>query len=403
VLFIDEVDSFIRSRDAGSNNSEDLKITNTLLTEIVNIRDHGVVLVAATNYLANLDAAAIREGRFDFKVEITAPDEVARVGLLQNGVKKYAQSLQVDQQAMLSVAKRWAGFSVSRLLAVAKALPEYARTNGKSAIGFDDWIATLRTVQGRKGQVPRESKPLKDLVLEPQTRDTLELIAGRLKDAHHIEEMGGTLPSGILFHGPSGTGKTAAARALALECGWAFLSIAGPDLVADRDKLAKIYAEAKDLRPTLVFIDEADDVLRNRQFSNTPDVVNRLLVLMDGSEEQIKDGVFIAATNHPDQADPALLRAGRFTEKVEFFPPPADQVPRSIAAWMKGRKVAFEAGLDAFEAADLLAGQTMATIEGVLQYALNRAIPRTQGEQVVIITAEDMSAALRVVASTENS
>jgi SpoVK/Ycf46/Vps4 family AAA+-type ATPase len=401
VLFIDEIDSFIRSRDSGSSNSEDLKITNTLLTEIVNLRDHKVVLVAATNFLNSLDAAAIREGRFDYKVEITPPDEIARIGLLESGTRKYSGSLTIDQDAMTSVAKRWAGFSVSRLLAVVKALPDYARDKGINTIGFDDWMGALRTVQGRNGRVPKNSKRLSELVLEPQTRDALNLVAGRLKDIERIESMGGTLPNGILFHGPSGTGKTAAARALAMECGWAFLSVAGPDLLADREKLTKLYAEAKDIRPTLIFIDEADDVLRSRQYSSTPDLVNRLLVLMDGTEEKIKDVAIVAATNHPEQIDPALLRAGRFTEKVEFFPPPADQIPRAVSAWMRGKKADFEAGLDAFGVGDLLAGQTMANVEGVLQYALNRAIPRTQKGQVVIVTKGDLESALSVVANVE--
>jgi transitional endoplasmic reticulum ATPase len=399
VLFIDEIDSFIRSRDSGSSNPEDLKITNTLLTEIVNLREHPVVLVAATNFLNNLDAAAIREGRFDFKVEITPPDEVARIGLLESGTRKYSGSLIIDPDPMKSVARRWGGFSVSRLLAVVKALPDYARDKGINAIGFDDWMGALRTVQGRKGQAPAASRPLNDLILQAETRDALNLIAGRLKDVERIESMGGTLPNGILFHGPSGTGKTAAARALALESGWAFLSVAGPDLLADREKITKVYAEAKDLRPTLVFIDEADDVMRNRQLSVTPDLVNRLLALMDGTAEKIKDVVFIAATNHPDQIDPALLRAGRFTEKVAFFTPPVTEVPRAVAAWLRKRQVNLEPGLELFEVADLVAGESMANIEGILQYALNRSIPRHSDGQHVVVRRDDLIAGRRVVAS----
>ena len=118
VLFIDELDSFIQSRITPTGNSEDTKITNTLLTEVTNLRSHAVVLVAATNYLSHLDAAAIREGRFDYKIEITPPDEAARVGLIQAGIVRYAQGLEVDLAEAMSAAKRWNGFSVARLLAV---------------------------------------------------------------------------------------------------------------------------------------------------------------------------------------------------------------------------------------------------------------------------------------------
>ncbi len=397
VLFVDEFDSFVRSRDMGGSNEESLKITNTLLTEIVNLRDHRVVLVAATNYLVNLDAAAIREGRFDYKVEITPPDEEARIGLLKTAAGKHLAHLSVDGQALESVAQRWNGFSVSRLLAVAKVMPRYAKEKGLKEIGFDEWMAALREVQGRNGRVPANTKSISELVLDASTREALSMIAGRLTDAHRIESLGGTLPSGVLFYGPPGTGKTAAARALAKQAGWAFLSVSGPDLVADREKLTKLYAEAQDIRPTLVFIDEGDDILRNRQYSSTPDLVNRLLVLMDGAEEKVKDVVFIAATNNPDQIDPALLRAGRFTEKVEFSAPPAEQIPRFVSSWLKGKKVMLSADLDAWEVAALLEGQTIANIEGVLQYALNRVIASASKGGQLVIGREDLEGAIRVV------
>lgn len=397
VLFIDEIDSFITSRDQASGSSEDLKITNTLLTEIVNLRSHKVVLVGATNYLKNLDAAAIREGRFDFKVEVTPPDEPARLGLLGQGIKKYAPELDVDQDVLVSVAKRWNGFSVSRLMAVTKALPAIMTDKHGQSLGFEHWMLALREVQGRKGRVPSDTKKLHDLILPVETKDAIGMVASRLRDVHKIEAFGGTLPTGVLFHGPSGTGKTAAARALAMEAGWAFLSVAGPDLLADRKALDRLFSEAKDLRPTIVFIDEADDVLRNRQFSSTPDLCNKLLVLMDGTEERVKDVVVIAATNHPDQIDPALLRSGRFTEKVEFAPPPASEVPRFLSGWIKSRKVQLADDLDVFDLADAFDGRTIADIEGALQYALNKAISEHAASGRPVITKEHVHAAARVV------
>lgn len=397
VLFIDEIDSFITSRDQASGSSEDLKITNTLLTEIVNLRSHKVVLVGATNYLKNLDAAAIREGRFDFKVEVTPPDEPARLGLLGQGVKKYAPELDVDQDVLVSVSKRWNGFSVSRLMAVTKALPAIMSDKNGQALGFEHWMLALREVQGRKGRVPSGTKKLNELILPVDTKDAIGMVASRLRDVHKIEAFGGTLPTGVLFHGPSGTGKTAAARALAMEAGWAFLSVAGPDLLADRKALDRLFSEAKDLRPTIVFIDEADDVLRSRQFSSTPDLCNKLLVLMDGTEERVKDVVVIAATNHPDQIDPALLRSGRFTEKVEFAPPPASEVPRFLSGWIKSRKVHLADDIDVFDLADAFDGRTIADIEGALQYALNKAISEHAASGRPVITKEHVHAAARVV------
>jgi transitional endoplasmic reticulum ATPase len=397
VLFVDEIDSFIRSRDEYSNNSEDQKVTNTLLTEIVSLRKHQVVLVGATNFLDKLDPAAIREGRFDYKVEITPPDEQARVGMLLQGVDKYARELMIDRDAATSVAQRWKGFSASRLMAVVKALPEYARERGIDRIGYEDWIAVLRTVQGRKGKVPESSKTLDELVLDSGTCEALTLIANRLKDVSRIEALGGSLPTGVLFYGPSGTGKTATARALAKACGWSFLAVSGPELVADRERLPALYVEAKDLRPTLVFIDEADDVLRDRRASSTPDITNRLLVLMDGIDDRVQDVVFVAATNHPEQIDPALLRAGRFTEKVEFIAPAHDQVPQFVTAWLQEKKVLLGADVDPLWVAHAVRGETIANIEGILQYALNRAIEFHREGRILSLSRDDIESAVRVV------
>lgn len=397
VFFIDEIDSFIRSRDTGGAHSEELKVTNTLLTEIVNLRSSGVILMGATNYLKNLDAAAIREGRFDYKVEVTPPDEEARLGLLRSGVAKYAPNLDVDAAELDAVAKRWNGFSVARLMAVCKALPETAKAAGSTRIGHAQWMNTLRTIQGRQGKVPKEALALADLVLDDSTRQAIHGVVARMKDVARIEALGGTLPTGLLFSGPSGTGKTAAARAIAKEVDWAFLPVAGPDLLADRGRLDQLFAEAKDLRPTLIFIDEADDVLRNRQYASTTEFVNKLLTLMDGTDQRVKDVVWIAATNHPDQIDPALLRSGRFTEKIAFMPPAADKIPRHVAKWLKAQKVELMDGLDAFELGEMLDGQTIADIEGVLQYAWNNAITGSSGADRPRVSRKDIEQAVRVV------
>lgn len=395
VLFIDEVDSFIRNRD-GAVHAEDVKVANTILTEVVALREHQVVLVAATNYLAALDPAAIREGRFDFKVEVTAPDEEARVGLLREGMRRHLPRVPVDETALVAIARRWSGFSVSRLMAVAKAMGDHLTAGTGNRVGFDDWLAALRRVQGSKGQVPASSKRLQDLYLYAGTREALASIAHRLRDVHRVESMGGTLPGGVLFYGPPGTGKTVAAQALALESGWSFLSVAGPDLLADRERMAKLYRHACDLRPALIFIDEADDILRERAMSGTPDVVNRLLALMDGSGTRVPDVVFLAATNHPGDVDPALLRAGRFTEKICFQAPSDDQVACAVQAWLQAKRVRLH-GVTAVQVAELLSGRSMADIYGVMQYALNRAITSHVGRNLPAIQFQDIQAAAGTV------
>jgi transitional endoplasmic reticulum ATPase len=172
VLFIDEVHSFLRSRDSGSNNSEDLKVTNTLLTQMVELRNHQVVLVAATNFLSNPgyrsdSGRPIRLQGGDHPAGRTRPH-----WLLQKSVAKYAGHLSADQEALRSVAKRWSGFPSA---ACSQWASRCLITQGQiTTVGFDNWMGALRLVQGRKGRPPAEAKPLKDLILESNTRDALD-------------------------------------------------------------------------------------------------------------------------------------------------------------------------------------------------------------------------------------
>ncbi|TWO71459.1 ATP-binding protein [Caenimonas sedimenti] len=394
VLFVDEVDSFLESRDGGANSTkEDRDVVNALLTLMVDIREARVILIAATNHIDRLDGAGVREGRFDYKVEITPPDEPARIGLLRKGLKSNAPSVRVDEAVLVSVAKRWNGFSSKRILAVTEELSDYLRgQGGSSEAGFEDFMGALRQLQGQRGSVPENVRPLEDLVFSPRTRDMLDQVVGRMADPEHTEKHGGTLPTGVLFYGPPGTGKTAACKALARKVGWAFLPATGADLARDPKRLEALYAKAQDLRPTVIFIDEADELLRSREFSPATEATNKLLTLMDGVGDRVADVVWIAATNNPEQIDPALLRGGRFTEKVRFDLPSAEDLARHLVAWFAKRSVQLEPGIGSGEVAAMLVDQSIANAEAVAQHALNRAIARR--EEKVIVRRDDITSAL---------
>lgn len=397
VLFIDEVDSFLESRDSGRNDGtkEDRDVVNALLTLMVDIRKDKVILVAATNHIDRLDGAGIREGRFDFKVEITPPDQEARVGLLTHGLKTQLPQVSVDPAVVDLVARRWNGFSVKRILAVTEELPSYLARAGKSTIAYEDFMGALRVLQGRKGSTPENVKPISELVLSPATREMLDLIVGRMADPEHTESHGGTLPTGVLFYGPPGTGKTATAKALAREIDWAFLPATGADLARDPKALEKLYAKAKELRPCIIFVDEADELLKSRDYSPNTESTNKLLTLMDGVNDRIKDVVWVAATNNPDQIDAALLRGGRFTEKVLFEMPSAEGLATYLDGWFTTRKVTLESGLTSAVIADMVGSESIANAEALVQAALNRAISRRSAP--VVVTRADVEQAIRTI------
>jgi transitional endoplasmic reticulum ATPase len=397
VLFIDEVDSFLSSRDGEASNGvkEDRDVVNALLTLMVDIRKERVILVAATNHMARLDAAGVREGRFDFKVEITPPDAEARVGLLKLGLKTNLPKANVDAAVIESVARRWNGYSAKRILAVTEELGPYLRRAGRVTPAYEDFMGALRALQGRKGVLLENVKALDDLVLSPSTRESLDLIAGRMADPRHTEAHGGTLPTGVLFYGPPGTGKTATAKALAKSIDWAFLTATGADLARNPAELQKLHDQANELRPCVIFVDEADELLRSRDLSPYTEGTNKLLTILDGVGDRVKDVVWIAATNNPEQIDPALLRGGRFTEKVPFERPSAKGLSIYLEAWFASRKVHLAGGLSIAAVAHTLKGQSIANAEAVAQAALNRAISRRGAP--VVVTSADIEQAVHTV------
>lgn len=389
-LFIDEIDSFIPDRSSGhSSVKEDTDVANSLLTLLVDIRKHKVLVIAATNHMDRLDGAAVREGRFDFKVEITPPDMEARIGLLTKGVTDNLKGHSVDEATIKNVAARWNGFSVKRILAVTEELPSYMQEHvGGRQVTFEDFMAALRRVQGRRGSTPESAIPMDQLILSGEPRETLDMLANRLRDPLRVERLGGSLPTGVLFYGPPGTGKTSVCKSLAKEVGWAFLPTSGAELARDPKGLQKLYDKAKELRPAIIFIDEADDLLRNREYSTSTESTNKLLTIMDGAGDRVRDVLFVAATNNPDQIDSAMLRGGRFTEKVEFELPKEDQMAIYVANWFAKRALRLNRGLTADIIAADLGRQSFANVEAVLQHAVNRAISRTTGDEIVLVQSD---------------
>lgn len=392
VLFIDEIDSMIANRSGMSSDQEGPRTTNAILTELVKIRQSGVVLVAATNFIDRLDPAAIREGRFDFKIEVTPPDEAARRHLITR--KSHSA---ISEETIETAVRRWEGFSVSRIAATMEEANRMVKPIG-GTISFQVLQGALRKVQGRKGHIPENTPSINELTLGKDSRQRLLALAKRMDKIMEIEAMGGSVPRGLLFYGPPGTGKTLTARALAKTANWAFISVSGMDFISDPKKIDSVMEEASELRPCVVFIDEADDVFRDRRYAGNATVTNKLLAAMDGAGGRVPDVLFIAATNHPDAMDSAALRGGRFTEKIEFHLPDAGTLVEFLTKWKAASKASTASNLSLEWVAERLAGNSMANVNEILQMAVNNAIARLQeGEDKPVIDLADIDSAVETV------
>lgn len=384
VLFIDEADAVLIDRETAHNaDSESVKLVNSLLKRITDVRSQGVVLVAATNYIDRIDKAAIREGRFDYKIEVTAPDEEARVFLLKSALSKYAAK--VTESGMERAAKRWEGFSVSRLRAIGTEAVDMMGAGEIEQIGFDELMKALRKIQSSKGTPIPESVPTLDgLVLSEEMRGRMKSLSRRMVEIERIEEMGGSVPRGILFSGPPGTGKTLGAMVLAKSTEWSFIATTGQDLLADETEIERIMTKAKDLRPCIIFIDEADDVLADRRMSPmSKRITNKLITLMDGTGGRVRDVLFIAATNAPDLIDEAALRGGRFTEKIVFTLPEKADIQLFIEKWIGKSKASFDPSINMDSLSESLVGQSLANVNEIMQEAVNHSLSRDEGKVTV--------------------
>ncbi|MEJ7875244.1 MAG: ATP-dependent zinc metalloprotease FtsH [Solirubrobacterales bacterium] len=161
-----------------------------------------------------------------------------------------------------------------------------------------------------------------------ETKAELQEIVDFMSDPKRFKALGAKVPKGILLHGPPGTGKTLLAKAVAHESGATFLSQSASSFIEmfaglGAARIRRLFKEARENAPAIVFIDELDAVgaARGSDVSGERDqTLNQLLVEMDGFDSQ-DNVVVMAASNLLDKLDKALLRPGRFDRQV-FVPPP---------------------------------------------------------------------------------
>ena len=225
-----------------------------------------------------------------------------------------------------------------------------------------------------------------DVAGEDEAKENLQEIVNYLHDPKKYEEIGASMPKGILLVGPPGTGKTMLAKAVAGESNVPFFSISGSEFVEmfvgmGASKVRDLFKQAKEKAPCIVFIDEIDAIGQKRnsgQFGGNDEreqTLNQLLTEMDGFEGNT--GVIIlAATNRPDSLDPALTRPGRFDRRVPVELP--DLKGREEILKVHAKKVKIAPGVDFNTVARMASGAsgalgyTMQVDEGN-HYLMNKA------------------------------
>ncbi|MBD3195885.1 MAG: CDC48 family AAA ATPase [Candidatus Lokiarchaeota archaeon] len=192
-------------------------------------------------------------------------------------------------------------------------------------------------------------------------------------------------PKGVLFHGPSGTGKTLMAKAVSQESNANFITINGPEIMskfygASEGRLRDIFREAESNAPSIIFIDEIDSIAPKRVDTSGEverRVVSQLLSLMDGLRGR-GEVICIGATNRINAIDEALRRPGRFDREIEFRVPNVKGRKEIFQIHTRGMPLEIDVDLERY--AEITHGfvgaDIMAVCREAAMFALRRILPR---------------------------
>ena len=221
-----------------------------------------------------------------------------------------------------------------------------------------------------------------DVAGEDEAKENLTEVVNYLHDPSKYQEIGASMPKGILLVGPPGTGKTMLAKAVAGEANVPFFSMSGSEFVEmfvgmGASKVRDLFKQAKEKAPCIIFIDEIDAIGQKRsggQYGGNDEreqTLNQLLTEMDGFEGN--NGVIIlAATNCPESLDPALTRPGRFDRRVPVELP--DLKGREAILQVHAKKIKVAEDVDFNKIARMASGASGAELANIVNEAALRAV-----------------------------
>ena len=387
IIFIDEIDSIAPKRGQVSGEAEK-RLVAQLLTLLDGIEPRqNTVVIAATNRPEAIDEALRRPGRLDREIVVGVPDEPGRREIL--GIHTRGMPLAPDVN-LDELSRRTYGFVGADLAALCReaALEAVRRIMPKLNLAeqvipaeiLDALSVELKDFENALKRV--QPSAMREVMVEAPTirwddvggldaaRDRLrEGVELPLKHPEAFRRLGIRPAKGFLLYGPPGTGKTLLAKAAAREAEANFIATKSSDLLSkwygeSEQQIARLFNRARQVAPTIIFIDELDSLVPARggglgEPQVTERVVNTILSEMDGLEE-LQNVVVIGATNRPTLIDPALLRPGRFDELIYVGTPDTAGRRRILAIHTRNMPLADDVDLeslakrtDRFTGADL--------------------------------------------------
>lgn len=270
----------------------------------------------------------------------------------------------------------------------------------KASGGPDSMIFGMGKSNAKVYVKSSEGIKFSDVAGEDEAKENLSEIVDYLHNPSKYQEIGASMPKGILLVGPPGTGKTMLAKAVAGESNVPFFSMSGSEFVEmfvgmGASKVRDLFRQAKEKAPCIVFIDEIDAIGQKRDGrvggnDEREQTLNQLLTEMDGFETN--NGVIIlAATNRPESLDPALTRPGRFDRRVPVELP--DLKGREEILKVHAKKVRLDQSVDFAEIARMASGASGAELANIVNEAALRAVRENRR----YVTQADLEESIEVV------
>jgi transitional endoplasmic reticulum ATPase len=403
ILFIDEIDAVAPKRAEVSGEVEKRVVAQLLSLMDGFVARGQVIVIGATNIPEVLDPALRRPGRFDREIEIGVPNTQARLQILK--IHTRAMPLASDVN-LKEIAEHSHGFVGADLEALGQEVGMIALRGFLSSFPFEtdgavsaeldelqvtrqDFLAGLKEVEPSATREFYIEKSTTNFASLGGLNEVKRLLDAVIEHSHMrdeiYEQVGLAPPRGILLAGPSGTGKTAMARALSGEKQIPLIAIDGPQLYSkwlgeSERALREVFKKARRAAPCILFFDTIDALAPKfgaDQFGS--DVYQRILSQLLREIDNLRDVkgvILLAATNRPERIEPALLRSGRFDYKIPFAKP--DAADRAAILQLCCKRVPLAPDIDFEEFAGRTEGLTGADIESLCKKATLLAIAEFQ-------------------------
>jgi SpoVK/Ycf46/Vps4 family AAA+-type ATPase len=403
ILFIDEFEGAGRSRDQGGNTD----VVNELLSQMQGAKKEArpIFVLAATNYLDTVDKALLN--RLAAKIQVPLPTLEQREKLFEIFLAKVPHQ-GVDIPVVAAELARQggglAGRDISDLVVLAsQAAAQRAIRAGSLddvSVTREDLVTEVADMVKKRSETVDPSATWDNLILSDETMAKLKQVSTALRNMDDRLKQGVPPPRGAVLFGPPGTGKTQIAKTLANMSGVSCVFKNAKDMIGDvvgksPQLIARMFAEARDKSPCILFLDEFESAAASRKSDKgsgyKDEIVPQLLSEMEGAKATGRAVFVLAATNHLDQIDSAVL--DRFTYQIEIPNPTPEQRERLFKVFLKKvPRVDFD--IDQM-AADLakrggnLAGRKIRDkVDKALQEAAQRADEAANGQPIVLRSAD---------------